>query len=743
MDYAEKISQAILAVNKASLRARKVKGPGTPSLPPSVLSGAKLNKELVSSFLKCCGYKGGLAGEALVMAGYYLEKEEAFGFLFTSQAVYVTEGLLYRNGENKPIRKPLCYCDVKAVRQDRKLSMANSYCILKFRDGSEEVVYGSIYATYFTEVMSRILPLVPKEVPQERKKTPLIPNEKKQNSAAEEWVCPNCGNRASGNFCANCGRPRQERKSEPKPEPKPEPTPKSDAKPKAKETFKTDIEWKQELDALPNLVFANPKMLSISQIWSQDRKTLLFQASPGAEDREVPPNVRDKKSYTNAECCWYAQKLARAGECDMAAELLKYAMRKGSDDAYFMLGMLYLDHQLSTDHREDLPRAHGLIVQAAHKGNEMAKGMIRDLYFTEADFPGSVPEKWRQPHRRGKTDYTEAIKLLAAGKKYDAYVPLKSAAEEEYAPAMYLLARMALVDDLAVINPMEASAYLHRCAARCYGDAAQVLKKLFPPVPEPVELKSEKQTKPAPVYDAVYAYAMTLYENGGCAQAEGMLKQLEDVHPQSAYQRYLWMRENGAEGSIAVLRKAVALGHKEAIQKYGNILCAHLLSDNGGALKMRDVAYIEQRLKEMNTPDYHYVAACYAIEKAKPEPCYADVIYHYRMYVQAKNPDYYANLAYYCQQANPDDFDDEKRLYWLTKGANFGSALCMYNIADFYAKSGKNHNDDLACTWAIKCFERTKEDKYKCKSAKILAQFSREMRDRQRWTATYRQYYKP
>ena len=91
MTNTEQMVQALLSIDKKTLKARKVGGLGAPSMPVEIRTGAKLTEALVEHFLRSTDVKR-LEGKPMALSGHGLDGKSPHGFLFTTTAIYAPKG---------------------------------------------------------------------------------------------------------------------------------------------------------------------------------------------------------------------------------------------------------------------------------------------------------------------------------------------------------------------------------------------------------------------------------------------------------------------------------------------------------------------------------------------------------------------------------------------------------------------------------------------------------------------------
>lgn len=707
MKQTEKMIQALLTIDKIAMKARKQGGLGTPTIPVYVLSGEKLKPELLQNFSKRAEIKD-LQGEPLVLAGTLLDGKNPTGFLFTTVGVYPSKDVLTANREK--VRLPIAYQKLECVTQDRKTGNYN--CTLVYRTGEKIQVFANIYGCWFTEAMSRLLPLAEAVVQQPAPALERKPEEESSSAVTGE---------VPAKKPAAKEEPKPE-KAKPAPDHQPEAAPKQESvRAEQAETVSREEYWAAEKRKIHEL------LRELREDWEQEETAERSAAAPKA--------YRGKDSYGAEELCRYAMEFLKEGRREEAAELYRCAVALGSDEACFRLGMLYLDHQLPEDHTYDLHRAHGLILEAASKGHADALALAREINFVEEDFYNdTVPEEWVDYGIGGKQDHLAALEALKQNQLNEAVRLLKQSVDKGWEKAMYLLGRLHLSCRYDFCDPLVGSALLHRCCLRGNTEARKVLKTAFPPAKVIPVKPAAAGERPAPADEDLILLAQALEEEKP-ELADSMYNAICDRHAGACYTMVLRTSERRPEQTGSYLRKALELGSEGA--KTWNRALFHLEVSQKQRSAWDHMELVEQALGSGNDVGELGALARFLLEGRDGVPCYEKGIYYLRRAMDL-NPIYVSLMAEYYKQSWLDPSDRKpKRWFWLRRGAEKGSSTCMAMLAEYYGVPGPNHDPSWSRFWAKECWEKTKDDNEKRVAAFYLSCHGKDAAERAQWKSIY------
>ena len=431
-----------------------------------------------------------------------------------------------------------------------------------------------------------------------------------------------------------------------------------------------------------------------------------------------------------------------AGNCEAAAILCRCAMKLGSAEGYFLLGMLYLDHQLPENHEDDLFRAHGLILQAASMGHWPATLLADQLTFVGDDMPLTVPERWQDGSfpNEAKQFYRNALKELDAGRLATASLALFSACKHGYGPALYLHGRLFLQGMYPKRNPILGSALLHCAAAQGNQKAARTLRAAFPPAPVLPQRPEPKPPKPTRAQQDLYLYAKSLDESGSPEQALEFYNSLREVHPDACGRLAQLYAENGdKETSLKYMLQAAKLGDPEALVTTSNAHSYTLLHLPETAWKNIDA--IEDHLCRHKVGTGFHALSAFFLQGRDGVPCYDKGIYYLRKAIENGKPELCSRLATLYQEAWLDPAGTNTRfVYWLEQGDRRGSTDCTARLALHLLQYGNEEDHAKACRLARQGYEKATTDLNKATCALVLSHLSPNAADRIRWATAYRQF---
>lgn len=688
MKQTENMIQALLSIDKNAMKARKQGGLGTPTIPVYVLAGEKLKQSTLENFCKRANIQS-MAGEPLVLAGNLLDGKSPTGFLFTTVGVYPSKDILTaRQGKNP---SPVAYRDLETVLQNKKTG--NSHCILRYRNGDEIEVFGNIYCCWFTEAVCRLLPLA-KDAPEEKMEPKSEPVEISTEDDASDVInrilkAPAGMSSLEMLDYAVSGKVSEKKAEAPKPAPV-KPTPKPEPKP----------------------------------------EPVKPEAAPAG-----PRRYMGEDSYTPEQLCSYALDFLKAGQREEAAELYRCAVAQGSAEACFSLGMLYLDHQLPEDHTYDLHRAHGLVLEAASKGHPAAKALAREIYFVPEDFyHGTVEEQWKNYGIKGKKTHLDALNVLKQGNISEGVKLLEQSAEFGWEPAMYLLGRLHLCGKYDFCNPMVGSALLHRCGIRGNTAAVDVLLAVFPEA-KVISVTKPKPPKPSQAQEDLYLMAQA-WEETDPELADELYKAICERHSGA---NYVLAQKALSQQSFEVLRymqQGIVLDSEEIRGMWITMLQVALSQHEDMVWNLLELA--EEYLGNSEDALNLWRLAKLLLEGREGVPNYEKGICYLRRAMDLE-PMCYALMAERYQEEWLDPSERKQRqLFWLERGANADSSLCMVLLAQYYGQPGPNQDPEWSCFWAKKCWAKAATDEEKRVASYYLSLHSKTQSERSQWKEVYR-----